>query len=240
MGQLLLRGMLAGLLAAFLAFGFAKIIGEPQVERAIGFEEQQAAAEKAPGAVEEPQLVSRDVQSGIGLLTGLAVFGAALGGLFAIAFAVVDQRLLRLRPRTTALLIGIIGFVALYMIPYLKYPANPPAVGAEDTIGYRTQLYFAMMVFSAAALAIAIAFGRALSGSLGVAGASLGATLAYFALVALVAFALPAINEIPAEFPSDLLWKFRGASLGLQAVLWLTLALAFGTLVERAEASRSR
>ena len=41
-GNLLLRGMLVGIFAGILAFGFAKIYGEPQVDRAIAFEEQTA------------------------------------------------------------------------------------------------------------------------------------------------------------------------------------------------------
>ncbi|HML27733.1 MAG TPA: CbtA family protein, partial [Hyphomicrobium sp.] len=64
MANLLLRGMLAGLLAGFLAFGFATVFGEPQVDRAIGFEEQMA---KARGDAEEPEIVSRAVQASIGL-----------------------------------------------------------------------------------------------------------------------------------------------------------------------------
>ena len=53
MGQLLLRGMLAGLLAALLAFSFAKVYGEPQVDRAIAFEEH-ARSHSHSGNAEEP------------------------------------------------------------------------------------------------------------------------------------------------------------------------------------------
>lgn len=252
MGQLLLRGMLAGFLAALLAFSFAKIVGEPQVDRAIAFEEQHSAAEHATGAAEdhghshaatasgeaeEPELVSREVQAGFGLLTGVAVFGTALGGLFALAFAFASGRLLKFPPRTTAIVIAAVGFLTLYVVPYLKYPANPPAVGAEDTIGYRTQLYFTMMIFSAAALAIAVTLGRALSTSLGTWNATVAGALAYIVLIAVAAYALPTINEVPGDFPADLLWKFRVASFGVQGILWATIGLALGTLVER---SRTR
>ena len=44
------------------------------------------------------------------------------------------------------------GFVAVYLVPYLKYPANPPAVGNPDTIGTRTGLYFVMIVLSIIAM----------------------------------------------------------------------------------------
>jgi predicted cobalt transporter CbtA len=242
MGQLLLRGMLAGFLAALLAFSFAKIVGEPQVDRAIAFEESHSAAEhqhshaaNAASEAEEPELVSREVQAGLGLLTGVAVFGTALGGLFALAFAFASGRLLKFPPRTTAIVIAAVGFLTLYIVPYLKYPANPPAVGAEDTIGYRTQLYFTMMVFSAAALAIAVTLGRALSASIGSWNATVAGALAYIVLVTIAAYALPPINEVPTDFPADLLWKFRVASFGVQGILWATIGLALGALVERSQ-----
>ncbi len=38
-GKLLLRGMLVGLIAGILAFAFARVYGEPQVDKAIAFEE---------------------------------------------------------------------------------------------------------------------------------------------------------------------------------------------------------
>ena len=64
-----MRGMLAGLIASLLAFGFAKVYGEPQVDRAIAFEEHLSHA--AAGAAEEHEhaheIVSREVQATIGL-----------------------------------------------------------------------------------------------------------------------------------------------------------------------------
>ncbi|MBN9053971.1 MAG: CbtA family protein, partial [Rhizobiales bacterium] len=69
-GHLLLRGMIAGLVAGLVAFGFARVYGEPQVDRAIAFEELMAAAEApADGAAEEPEAVSRETQAGLGLFT---------------------------------------------------------------------------------------------------------------------------------------------------------------------------
>ena len=245
MGQLLLRGMLAGLIGSLLAFGFAKIIGEPQVERAIALE-GQAHSHSHTGAAEtqaehshdgnaeaadEPELVSREVQAGAGLLTGVAVYGTALGGLFALAYAFISGRLLHLPPRSTALVLAAIGFLVLYFVPYLKYPANPPAVGQGETIGYRTQLYFAMLVFSLMALAIAVSFGRQAFEKLGGWNASILGAVVYLVLVAVAAYALPAINEVPQKYPADLLWNFRIAALGTQAILWAAIGLLFGWLV---------
>ena len=232
MGNLLLRGMLAGLIASLLAFGFAKFIGEPQVDRAIAFEDSMHSHSHS-GDVEEPELVSREVQASIGLLTGVAVYGTALGGLFALAYAFISGRLVQLPPRAATILIAAVGFLVLYIVPYLKYPANPPSVGQADTIGYRTQLYFGMIVFSLAALAIAISFGRQAFDKFGGWNATILGAAVYLVLVAIAAYALPAINEVPEKFPADLLWKFRVAALGTQAILWVTIGLLFGWLVER-------
>ena len=82
-GPLLLRGMLVGVFAGLRAFGFARIFGEPQVDRAIAFEEQM---NQSKGEVPEPELVSRETQAGLGLFTGVIVYGAAVGGLFSLVF----------------------------------------------------------------------------------------------------------------------------------------------------------
>jgi hypothetical protein len=41
-GRLLLRGMLAGVVAGLVAFGFARVFGEPPIEHAIAFEAHEA------------------------------------------------------------------------------------------------------------------------------------------------------------------------------------------------------
>jgi Probable cobalt transporter subunit (CbtA) len=231
MGNLLLRGMLAGLIAGFLAFGFAKVFGEPQVDRAIGFEEQMA---KAKGEPEEPGIVSREVQASIGLLTAVAVVGTAMGGLFALAFAFVNGRLVQLPPLTAALIVAALGFLAVYVVPDLKYPANPPAVGSPETIGLRTQLYFGMIAFSLAALAIAISAGRQFVARFGIWNATLIGAGIYIVLATIAGYMLPPINEVPEGFPADLLWNFRVVSFGIQGILWAGIALIFGISLERA------
>jgi hypothetical protein len=227
---LLIRGLLAGVLAGLLAFGFARIFGEPQVDRAIGFEaHMHAMAGEAP----EPELVSRRVQSTIGLLTGVLVYSAALGGIFSLVFAGAYGRIARLGPRATAAMLAAFGFAALILVPQIKYPANPPSIGEPATIGMRTALDFTMIALSVIAAIAASSSARPLARRVGGWNAALIGAAAYLAVVAAAMLILPPVNEVPAGFPATTLWNFRLASLGLEAVLWVALGLIFGALAER-------
>src|SRR6188472_3628251 len=100
--DLLLRGMLAGLLAGLLAFGFASVFGGPQLELAIGFEATQHASHHT----DEPELVSRAMQRGLGLLTACLAIGVALGGILAIAFGFAWRRVGRIGAAQLAVLLA--------------------------------------------------------------------------------------------------------------------------------------
>jgi uncharacterized membrane protein YagU involved in acid resistance len=228
--NLLIRGMIAGLLAGLLAFGFARVFGEPQVDSAIAFEEKMS---QAAGEVAEPEIVTRDTQAGLGLFTGVVVYSAAVGGLFSLVFAFVHGRVSSLSPRATAGLLALAGFVAIVLVPAIKYPMNPPAVGNPDTIGARTELFFVMLVVSIAALAAAVGLAKRLRVQHGAWNSALIAGAAYVVFIALVQYLMPAINEVPEQFSPTVLWNFRVASLGIHLIIWTTLGLLFGILAER-------
>jgi hypothetical protein len=227
---LLIWGMVVGIVAGLLAFGFAKVFGEPQVDRAIAFEDQM---DRAKGEAPGPELVSRAVQSGVGLLTGVVVYGTAFGGLFALAFAFAYQRIGRLSARGTAALLATAGFVALVLVPQLKYPSNPPSVGQPETIGYRSELFFLMILISVAALGFAIIIAPRLAARYGSWNAALLAAAAFIGIVVVAQVLLPDINEVPDQFPAVVLWRFRIISLGIQLILWVTFGLLFGVVAER-------
>jgi hypothetical protein len=246
-GTILARGMLVGIVAGLLSFGFLKVYGEPQVDRAIAFEAQmdeaKAEAEKAKGMhmsdEQEPELVSRPVQAGIGLFIAVLVYSAAFGGLFGLAFAFAQGRVEDASdPRVLAVLLAVVGFIAIYLVPNLKYPANPPSVGDPETIGVRTALYFGMIAISLAAVVGAFSLKRLFVPRFGEWNAILIAVAGYIVVVVIAALLLPVINEVPEEFPAVVLWKFRIASLGAQFIMWATLGLLFGALTQRALALR--
>jgi hypothetical protein len=238
--------MLVGILAGLLCFGFLKVYGEPQVDVAIGFEtamdEAKAKAEMAKGMpmpADEPELVSREKQASWGLLTGVMAYNIAFGGLFALGFAFVYGRLeATSSPRTAAVLVALTGFVAIYLVPNLKYPANPPSVGNPDTIGIRTGLYFMMIVLSLGTMILAANMRKALVPNWGGWNATIIVGLSYLVVMVIVSLLAPVINEVPDGFPAVTLWKFRCASMGAQLIMWSTLALVFGALAEKLMTSK--
>ncbi|MEC4018595.1 CbtA family protein [Streptomyces sp. H27-D2] len=237
---LLVRGMIAGVLAGLLAFALAYLVGEPSVDDSIALEGKQSApAHHEHGAAaaapeEEEELVSRPVQSTFGLATGVLVYGVALGGIASLAFCFCLGRVGSLRPRATAALTAAAAFTTVYLVPFLKYPATPPAVGNPDTIGERTTMFFLMIALSVLLAVMAVIVGRRLVPRLGNWNATVVAGAGYIAAVSLACLLLPgSADSVKSSFPASLLWEFRLASLGIQALLWTVFGLLFGALAER-------
>ena len=163
--KLLIRGMLTGLIAGLLAFGVAKILGEPQVDKAIAFESyvEYTVHHQTP----EAALVSRSLQNSAGLGTGVLIYGIAFGGIFALVFAVAYGRLGTLTARGTAAVLGLLGFISVYLVPNLKYPANPPSIGNPDTISRRTGLYLLMILISVVVMVLVVIARKKLRDRLG-------------------------------------------------------------------------
>jgi predicted cobalt transporter CbtA len=208
-------------------FVFAKVFGEPQIDRAIAFEEAHG-----PPATEAP-LVSRGMQASLGLLTGTIVYAVAIGGVFALLFAAVYGRVGHARPRVTAATLALAGFTVIVLVPFTKYPSNPPAVGNDDTIGYRTKIFFVMLAISVFAAIAALRLGRDFVRRFGGWNGTLAAVGAFIVLIAVGELLMPSLDEIPKGFPTGVIWHFRVASLGIQAVIWATLGLAFGAAAQR-------
>jgi hypothetical protein len=231
-GKLLVRGMLAGIAAGLLTFGFARLVGEPQVDQAISFEEK---ADAAKGEAPEPEIVSRATQAGLGLLTGVVTFGAAAGGLFSLLFAYAYGRVTVMSVRALSAWLALAAFIALVAVPNIKYPANPPSVGDPETIGTRTGLFFLMIAISIATMVFSLKVRRRAMLKLGAWNGSIVAGLVFIVIIAAVQLSMPVINEVPAAFPAVLLWKFRVAAIGMQVIMWTTIGLLFGAMVERSD-----
>ncbi len=194
------------------------------------------------------ELFTRGVQSSAGLGFGVLIFGLAMGALFAVVFCVVYARAAgsakSLAPRQLSVLLAA-AFVAVYLVPFLKYPPNPPSVGQSDTIGARTGWYLVILLISVVLAIAAVLFARRLADRVGVWNGRLLAAGVYLATIVVVMVLLPTVDETPQPlrdasgaiiypgFPADVLYEFRLLSLATQLVLWVTIGLVFASLAER-------
>jgi len=153
-----------------------------------------------------------------------------MGGLFALIYAAVRGRLGPDRQGPLALLVAGGLFVGAVLVPFLKYPANPPAVGDPDTIATRTILYLVMIAISLLAMLAAARIAQGAPGSPGWLKPLAG--VGTFVMTVGVAFAvLPADGGAPDGFPPNLLWDFRLASLAVQLTLWSVIGSLFAVVV---------
>lgn len=224
--SLLLRGLLAGLIAGLLAGAFAFAFGEPHVDAAIAIEEAAAATSGHTGTAEEP-LVSRTGQKA-GLVLATSLYGIAMGGLLATAFTLLRRRFRMADDSRVALALAGSALLGAVLVPWVKYPPNPPAVGDPSTIDQRTWSYVAVLVLGLVAVWAAVVAARTQAAEWR---RAVAAVVAFLVVVAVAYLMLPRVQEIPDTFPAALLWEFRLTSLGVQAVLWTALGLAFAALV---------
>lgn len=237
-GALLLRGLLAGLIAGLLAGVVGNFVGEPKVDAAIAIEEAATPAEThehshgaeaghSHGADEA--VVSRPWQKFGQFLAG-ALAGMAFGAIVATA-AHYARRFTALPGPRLVLGLGLGGWLAVVLVPFFKYPPNPPAVGDPKTIGDRTLLWVAAVVLGLAAVAAGGYVWNLLRPRWET--IRLIAAVTAFVLIVTVGYVLlPGVNEVGADFPATLLWEFRASSLAVSTTLWVSIGLTFAALTE--------
>jgi predicted cobalt transporter CbtA len=259
--RLIARGLLAGAIAAVLAFVFARLCAEPVIGRTIAFEDGRTEAESAHGVHEHgTELFTRGVQANAGLGFGVLIFGLAMGALFAVLFCVVCGRAAgrakNPAPQPLSLVLAAGAFLVVYLVPFVKYPPNPPAVGQADTIRARTGWYVVMVLVSVVLATAAVWLARRFAARFGAWNSRVLAAEAYLVAIAVVMVLLPTVDETPEPlrdaagviiypgFPADVLYEFRLLSLTTQLILWVAIGLVFGRLAgrllhERAESGRA-
>ncbi len=220
------RGMAAGLLAGLLAGLFAFFVGEPTLDRAIALEEASSGAH-------HEEVFSRSTQKA-GLFFATGLFGVTVGGVFGISYSVFRERLAADSDFKRSVSLAGAVFAGAFLIPFLKYPANPPSVGDPATIRERTATYFTLVALSLLAVFLAWLAARALkSRGMDALRRRLLVGAGLVVAVSVLFLVLPAAPSTHG-FPSGLLWAFRLSSFGTQVVFWAGLGLLFGLLCERA------
>jgi hypothetical protein len=247
-GAYLRRGVVVGLLAGVLAGLVAQLAGEPSIDAAVAIEDARGqaaghatagtagAGSGSPGAAPATDpVITRGTQK-VGLMVGLALVGAAAGLTFGLVSAWAVGRV-RGDGWARSLKLGAALAGSLILLPAVKYPPNPPAVGDPATVADRTTMYLGMALIGVLLAAIGWAAAQRLATSWRVAPpvrqAAVGAGLIVAA--ALLAYWMPTIDAPPAPVPAELLWRFRLGSLATQLTLLTAVAVGFGLATARAE-----
>jgi hypothetical protein len=268
--QLIGRGALSGAIAGLITFVFARIFAEPVISKAIDYEsarddatvtfsQQHLLPASYPVPGPGPDIFSRTIQMDLGILCALVLFGAAMGSLVALAYTIAIGRVGRVRPFQLGLLIPAFFFVGIYAVPFAKYPANPPAIGHEDTIRDRGALYLVCVFCACLFLFLAVYFGQKLHQRYSLYVSVLVVGAAYVVAMGIVFALEPSLGHLAYNqahygndatetpqpmystsgkllypgFPADLLAKFRIYSVFAQVILWSGIAVMFAPQAQR-------
>jgi predicted cobalt transporter CbtA len=229
-GALLGRFAIAGAVAGAASGLWALVVTERAITPALALEEARDTATH-----EHPvEVFSRHTQL-LGGFLGTVIAAVVFSVVVAAVYAGVRHRLPGRTDVGRVAVLTAVGFGVFALLPAVKIPANPPAVGDPDTIGTRTAIYGTVLAAGAVtALVVAAVVSALRSRGLHPSAVAAAAVVVAIALVAAVVLLVPdSPDTIGADVPAAVVWDFRLASLGQLAVLWTTLGLTAGYLVDR-------
>lgn len=222
MQKYLREGLVAGAAGGLAMAVFLLFVGERSLGEAI-------SREMASGAPQE--MFTRGAQQ-VGGAVGALLYGAFLGVILGLTLALVRHRLAGDDVKRS-IRVATAGFVAVILVPFVKYPPSPPGVGDPETVGRRTALYVLLVGISVVAtwagwrayrtlVARGLVFDRAAPLALG----------AHLLMVGLAIALLPATGD-DNRLPVDLVWRFRMQSLAGSALLFAVAGLVLGARLRR-------
>jgi predicted cobalt transporter CbtA len=233
-GAVIKRALIVGALAGVLLAVYFAVVAEPTVDKAIALEDARTAA---AGGHHEAPMFSRAQQVGGGMLAAV-LYAGMVSAIFATVYAKIRHRIAARSDLHRVVLLAAVAFATTALVPMLKYPANPPAVGNPDTVNERTLQYVTLLAFSILA-AVLIA---KLSGWLRTrlddptrVAALVGATVLVYGTALVVFPGSP--DAIDPSVPAGLIWRFRVQSLGSLALLWTVLGVGLGWALDRLTAA---
>lgn len=221
-----MAGAIAGTALSTLNLG----IVEPYLERAIALENQNAAMN---GEMLNPIEFDnyRLWQKGGEIAAG-TILGTSYGALFGIVFAYGRKSIPGSTEIKKALILAGVMLLVLYIVPALKYPANPPSVGDPETISYRQSLYIPFVAISGfSALGLAFLYRK-----LGKANKNEAKKIlipAIYSAIMIVAYAAMPPNPDAITAPMDLVTGFRIASGFTMSVFWGLLGFLLGAFWDK-------
>lgn len=218
MRKYLREGLVAGAAGGLAAAVYLAIVVQPILGEAIALEDPMGHA--------HDELFTRGVQQ-MGGAVGTVLYGALLGVILSTVLAMVRHRL-RGDDGQRAVRVAATGFVTVLLVPFLKYPGNPPGVGDPATVSRRTGLYLVFLALSVLAAWSGWRLTRTLTArgrrpeSAAVAGIG-----AYLVAIVVAAAVLPGTGNV-VSLPAELVWRFRITSIGGSALLMAVTGIVLG------------
>jgi predicted cobalt transporter CbtA len=216
--------LISGIIAGLILAGLNYLVAEPVIDQAISIEVENSLA--SGDAVDYEELSNYRIWQKGGTFTAGAIIGLTYGAIMGIVYVVTRKYLPSSDDRKKAMMLAALMCLSLYVVPFLKYPANPPAVGDPDTIGLRQSLYTCYQLAS------------------GLIVLSLSVILYKFRMINYVKFSIPILFVVLVVFiyhvfpsnpdiiniPMDLVNMFRGLTFTTTVIFYLVLGAIFGSM----------
>jgi len=224
----------SGAIAGTLLGLINQVVVEPYIDKAIGIQTQAAIN---AGQIIDPMQQSnyRMWQKGGEIAAG-SIYGISLSALFGVIFAYSRNSILLpgSNNRKKALVLAGIMFFVLFLIPTLKYPANPPGVGNPQTIYFREILYVGFIATSGfTALALAFIYKRFGNNNPLSSQKTIIMLPVIYAIVMVTAYVSFPPNPDKVTMPTDLISNFRIAGAFTIGMFWGLLGIILGSFWDK-------
>lgn len=219
----LFSGVIAGIVLGLIN----QAVVEPFIDRAISIETQRHVARGE--SIDTAQQSQYRVWQKGGEVVAAAMYGVSLSALFGIVFVYSRRSLPGFTNKKKALFLAAIMFFVIFLIPALKYPANPPAVGNPSTIYYREMLYVGFIAVSGfSALALALSY-KKLKTYLSEKKTTVMLIVSLiYAIIMIGAYLTFPPNPDKVTIPMNLIISFRIASVCSIGIFWGVLGMIVG------------
>ena len=223
----LVSGALAGFVHGTINFALV----EPYLDQAIGLENESlfASGEAEDNLEFWAEYESYRIWQKSGQVLAGVILGLAMGSLFGIVYALSRNSLPGKNDVTKSVILAGIMWLTIYIIPFLKYPANPPTVGDGETVMLRAILYVSFIALSGIGVVIFYKLSQKLQNNKKYFG-----LFGYVIFITILFFVMP---ENPDEItaPMNLVNEFRLMSVLGVSSFWLSVGLILGLFWKKFE-----
>ena len=227
----LLSGATAGLIQSTVNLA----IVEPILDDAIELENQNlflSGEEEDTPEFRVEYNSFRVWQKGGQMLAGV-ILGTSVGALFGIVYAYSRNVLPGNHDVKKALTLAGIMWATIFLVPFLKYPGNPPTVGDPETVVLRSILFLGFIAISGFSAIAFYQLSKKFQGN-----RKFISLIGYCVFITGVFFVMP---DNPDEIgaPIDLVNSFRVTSVLAVSSFWISIPIILGILWNRFRPDKS-